>query len=69
MTNSRRKGRAAEQEVARLLKELLGLEIRRNWQAQSAEGGHDLVGIPGWAIEVKRAERVRLSEWWEQALV
>ena len=66
MTNSRTKGRAGEQEVARILRDELRLEVRRNWEAQAASGGCDLIGVPGWAIEVKRAKVLRLSEWWTQ---
>ncbi len=68
MVNSRTKGRAGEQEVARILREELRLDIRRNWEAQSAVSGQfDLIGVPGWAIEVKRAKVLRLKEWWQQA--
>jgi len=66
MTNSRTKGRQAEQEVARILRDELGLEIHRNWQQQSAQGGCDLVGVPGWGIEIKRAKDARLNDWWTQ---
>ena len=68
MTNSRTKGRAAEQEVAGILRDELGLEIHRNWQQQAAQGGCDLITVPdiGWGIEIKRAKEVRLSEWWQQ---
>jgi plasmid stability protein len=66
MTNSRTKGRSGEQEVARILRDELGLEIHRNWQQQAAQGGCDLVGVPGWAIEIKRAKEARLNEWWDQ---
>ena len=63
----RNKGRSGEQEVARLIRDWLGLDVHRNWQAQTAEGGADLSGVPGWAIEVKfctstdRAGGVRLA--------
>ena len=66
MINSRTKGRAAEQEVAGILRDELGLEIHRNWQQQAAQGGCDLVGVPGWGIEIKRAKESRINEWWTQ---
>jgi hypothetical protein len=67
MSNMQRnKGRAGEQEVSRLIRDWLGIDVRRNWQAQSAEGGADLAGIPGWAVEVKFADLFR-SAWWRQA--
>ena len=69
MSNSQRtKGANGEREVARVLRENLGLEVTRNWQAQSAEGGCDLCGIPGWAIEIKRSKsKEGKNAWWEQA--
>ena len=63
----RTKGISAERVVARLIRDWLGLDVRRNWQAQSAEGGADLTGIPGWSIEIKRAKEFR-HEWWSQAV-
>lgn len=68
MTVSRAKGASGEREVARLIREWLGFDVKRNWQAQSAEGGADLTGVPGWAIEVKRAKVARLREWWVQTI-
>ncbi len=67
MTNSRTKGRAGEQEVVRILRDELGLPINRNWQAQCAQGGADILAVPGWAIEVKR-QKVFSNEWWPQAV-
>jgi hypothetical protein len=63
----RRKGRAGEQEVATLLRDYLGLKVRRNWQEQAAEGGADLTGIPGWAAEVKLCKKYS-REWWVQTV-
>lgn len=69
MTNSRTKGKAGELELANILKEELRLDVRRNWMAQSAEAGHaDLTGVPGWAIECKRAKSPRIKDWWAQAV-
>lgn len=57
MTNSRNKGAAVEREFAALAYELAGIKLLRAL-AQCRSGGHDLDGLPGWAIEVKaRAER------------
>lgn len=33
---------------------------------QSMVGGHDLLGTPGIAVEVKRHETLQLDKWWEQ---
>ncbi len=63
----RNKGIAAERAVATLIRDWLGLDVRRNWQAQSAAGGADLYGVPGWSLEIKHAKEFR-SEWWDQAM-
>ena len=60
-----RKGKEGERELARLLREHLGAGVTRNL-AQARQGGVDLQGLSGWAIEVKRAARPRLAEWWVQ---
>lgn len=62
----RNKGIRGEREVAGLIRDWLGLDIRRNWQQQSAEGGADLSGVPGWAVEVKFAD-LFAAAWWRQA--
>lgn len=67
------KGKAGERELAKLLlswcneTNLPDLPIKRNLM-QSMEGGHDLTGVPDWAIEVKRQETVSLPAWWRQAV-
>ena len=63
--SQRRKGKAGELELVRLLREHLGADVARHL-AQARDGGVDLLGLPGWAIEVKRANRPRLAEWWLQ---
>lgn len=73
--NSRAKGASAERELIALLQEHLGDEIagelKRNLE-QTRSGGHDISGLPGWAIEVKRyaslseAELIRI---WEKQVV
>jgi len=68
MANSKRKGRAGEQEVARIIRDWLGLDIRRNGTEQAAFGGVDLSGVDGWAIEVKYQARDRVPLWWEQTV-
>lgn len=65
--SSIRKGKDGEREAARMLGEALGLDLKRDL-AQARDGGTDLVGIPGWAIEVKRATLARVKGWWQQTL-
>jgi Holliday junction resolvase len=64
-TNSARKGKVAERELARLLRKWLGSAVVRNLD-QVRDGGSDLLGIAGWALECKRAARPRVAEWWAQ---
>ena len=72
---SRNKGKSGEREVAKLLTSELGdlLEenIKRNLLEQTRDGGCDLTGLPGFAIEVKRYQSVsggQLAVWWRQSL-
>lgn len=67
MTSSRRKGKRGELEVAALLRDLLGTGVVRNL-TQARDGGHDLLGLPGWSAEVKRASTPRVSLWWSQTV-
>ena len=74
--NSRSKGQRGEREVRDILQFVMdGVgremdlpfipEVKRNLM-QSMEGGHDLVGVPGLAVEVKFCENLQLDKWWEQ---
>jgi len=73
--NSRQKGSVAERQLISDLQEYLGEEIagrmKRNLE-QSRKGGHDIAGLPGWAIEVKRYKRLSdadLNRIWERQVV
>ena len=57
MVNSKRKGKGGELEVANLLKKH-GFRCRRSVQynGYDPEGQGDVVGLPGYHIEVKRVE-------------
>lgn len=63
----RTKGQAGEREVLNLLKDNLGLDLSRNLQ-QTQDGGADCLGIPGIALEIKRAKKPELTRWWRQAV-
>lgn len=70
MVNSRDKGRRGEQEVAREIEQLLGFKPLRNHN-QVAIGGHDLIGVPGWAVEVKLYKNIVKTDreaFWNQAV-
>lgn len=62
----RRKGANAERELCRLLSDHLGDDVIRNL-SQSRDGGHDLLGVGRFALEVKRCEKLSLFRWWMQA--
>ena len=62
---SRNKGRAGEQEIVNILKNELGVPAVRNYAQQAATGGVDILGVDGWAIEVKRAKEFS-NGWWTQ---
>lgn len=64
----RAKGAAAEREFLRLLGGELGQALTRNL-AQTREGGADCIVVKGWAIEIKRQERLSRPTWWRQACV
>ena len=66
MTNSRDKGKRGEREVADFLK-AHGYDARRGQQFCGANGDADVVGLPGFHIEVKRTERLDLYGALEQS--
>ncbi|NGZ29556.1 MAG: hypothetical protein G8345_22035 [Magnetococcales bacterium] len=63
----RTKGATGERELAGLLRDRLGLDIRRNLE-QARSGGADLLGLPGLSLECKRAAVPKLGPWWEQTI-
>lgn len=65
--HSRNKGKRGEREVAAIIKDLTGWDVRR--KVRQHEGDSDLEGVPGWCIEVKNQAELRLPEWWHQAVI
>lgn len=65
MTDSRNKGNRGEREFAGLLSAALGTQIARNL-TQVRDGGTDILDVEGWAIEVRRRERLALNAWWRE---
>lgn len=63
----RSKGANGERELFRLLSDHLGTIIKRNL-SQTRNGGADSLDLPGYAIEVKRQEAIRLDAWWQQCV-
>ena len=64
--SERRKGATAERELAKILFDELGIELKRNLD-QTRDGGYDLVGLD-LAIEVKRRESESRGSWWVDAV-
>jgi len=65
--SSRNKGANAERELADIIYYATGVKMLRNLD-QTRSGGHDLDGIDGLSIEVKRQEKLCLPAWWRQTL-
>lgn len=66
---SRTKGKAGERELAGLLRDLTGWDVQR--LVRQHDGDSDLLGVPGWAVEVKRrkaAGRADIGRWWLQTV-
>lgn len=64
---SRNKGAVAERELLKLLGDELGCLLQRNL-TQTRGGGADCLQLHGFAIEVKRQERLARPSWWAQAV-
>jgi hypothetical protein len=64
--NSKRKGKNGELEVAHIL-QARGYNARRSQQFCGANGDADVVGLPGFHIEVKRVEKLNLGKAMDQA--
>jgi hypothetical protein len=65
----RTKGKAGEREVAAIIADLTGWQVRR--RVRQHEGDSDLEGVPGWSLEVKRhraAAAGDIGAWWLQAV-
>jgi hypothetical protein len=62
---ARTKGGSAEREIVEILRAHGWDHARRNFRS-GADGGGDVLGIPGVSIEVKRRERCSIWEWLEQ---
>lgn len=69
MVNSRQKGSAGERELARVLRETLGVEARRGQQYSGSPDSPDVVtSLEGLHIECKRVEALSLYKALKQAV-
>lgn len=62
--SQRTKGAAAEREVAKILQDALGVEVKRKL-GQARDSGDD-IQVGRYRLEVKRCETLRMQEWCEQ---
>ena len=65
----RTKGQAGEREAAALIRQHTGWQVQR--RVRNAAGDSDLVGVPGWSVEIKRyasASRAEIAGWWSQCV-
>ena len=65
--NSKRKGNAGEREFAALLREH-GYNARRGLQYQGGQVEADVVGIPGYHLEIKRVEKLNINTAMAQSI-
>lgn len=66
---SRNKGAGGERELANLLADLTGWDVRR--RVRQHGGDSDLEGVAGWSVEVKRHARAptaSISTWYAQSV-
>lgn len=66
--NSNRKGKDFEREIANYLKAHDHPDARRGQQYKGGADSPDVIGLPGWHIECKRTEKLRLYEALKQAI-
>ena len=64
---SRNKGKAGEREFTKLLKQY-GFNAQRGVQYKGTPDSPDVIGIPGFHIEVKRTERLHLYDALKQSI-
>jgi Holliday junction resolvase len=65
--NAKQKGNRGERELACQLR-AYGYDCRRGQQFSGANGDADVVGLPGIHIEVKRVERLNITDAMCQAI-
>ena len=65
----RTKGQTGEREIAGIVRDLTGWNVRR--RVRNHAGDSDLEGVPDWSVEVKRhraATRGDVARWWQQTI-
>ena len=64
--SQKEKGKRGEREVANILK-AHGYDARRGQQFCGFTGEADVVGLPGYHLEVKFQETTKLADWFAQS--
>lgn len=64
----RERGKRGERYVAKRIRERLGIEARRGVQYSGGPDSPDVVGLPGFHIEVKNVNRLDLSKAIDQSI-
>lgn len=66
--NSRQKGARAEREIAKILREHGYKDARRGQQYCGTAGDADVIGLPGYHLEIKHVEKLNLESAWQQSV-
>lgn len=64
--SNRRKGQTGERELANLLGDMLGINLKR--RVRNHEGESDITGLEGFSVEVKRQATPSVLTWWKQTV-
>lgn len=63
----REKGKRGERQTAREIADVFGVDAHRGQQSRDGADAPDVVGLPGWWIEVKTGQRINAFAALEQA--
>lgn len=66
--SNRNRGAAAERELARWIKDELGVDVSRNLKQYQRTQEGDLTPLGPLILEVKYHARLNVRSWWEQAV-
>ena len=66
--SNRSRGAAAERELARWIKDELGVEVCRNLKQYQRTQEGDLTPLGPFLIECKYHARINVRDWWRQAV-
>lgn len=69
--NSRNKGASFERSVSSMIYDELGIKTKRNLDQYQSKGNYDLVGLDGYALELKRYAKITDAmkrNFWQQAV-